>query len=278
MKEMAVCFSKKNVKISRRTFTCRRNNLTIKGTEYRQEGNCRPIAIVSHGFMAFQDTVRQYAEAMAEMGYVSYCFDFCGGCVIKGKSDGRTTEMSVLTEVEDLEAVIHYAQGRAYVNPDETVLMGCSQGGFVSAIAASRLHDKISKLVLFYPALCIPDDARAGKMMFAKFDPDNIPDILHCGPMKLGKCYVKDVIGIDPYQEIQDFSGDVLIVHGTKDKIVDMEYSKRAYELYLENKGKKDEPRVVSFFPIDGGRHGFSKRHDRVAIEHLKQFLTVGSP
>lgn len=198
--------------------------------------------------------------------------------MIKGKSDGRTTEMSVLTEVEDLEAVIHYAQGRAYVNPDETVLMGCSQGGFVSAIAASRLHDKISKLVLFYPALCIPDDARAGKMMFAKFDPDNIPDIFHCGPMKLGKCYVKDVIGIDPYQEIQDFSGDVLIVHGTKDKIVDMEYSKRAYELYLENKGKKDEPRVVSFFPIDGGRHGFSKRHDRVAIEHLKQFLTVGSP
>lgn len=69
-----------------------------------------------------------------------------------------------------------------------------------------------------------------------------------------------------------------MIVHGTKDKIVNMEYSKRAYKLYLENKGKKDESRVVSFFPIDGGRHGFSKRHDRVAIEHLKQFLTVGSP
>ena len=60
--------------------------------------------------MAFQDTVRQYAKAMAEMGYVSYCFDFCGGCVIKGKSDGSTTEMSVLTEVKDLEAVIRYAQ------------------------------------------------------------------------------------------------------------------------------------------------------------------------
>ena len=180
--------------------------------------------------------------------------------------------------MKDLEAVIHYAQSMEYSNAREIVLMGCSQGGFVSAIAASKLNGSISKLVLFYPALCIPDDARAGKMMFAKFDPDNIPDILLCGPMKLGKCYVKDVIGIDPYQEIQDFSGDVLIVHGTKDKIVDMEYSKRAYELYLENKGKKDEPRVVSFFPIDGGRHGFSKRHDRVAIEHLKQFLTAGSP
>ena len=47
-----------------------------------------------------------------------------------------------------------------------------------------------------------------------------------------------------------------MIVHGTKDKIVDMEYSKRAYDLYLENKGKKDEPRVVSFLPIEEGRAG----------------------
>ena len=43
---------------------------------------------------------------------MSYCFDFNGGCVIKGKSDGKTTEMSVLTEVKDLEAVITYAKGQ----------------------------------------------------------------------------------------------------------------------------------------------------------------------
>ena len=71
--------------------------------------------------MAFQDTVRQYAKAMAEMGYVSYCFDFCGGCVIKGKSDGSTTEMSVLTEVKDLEAVIRYAQSMEYSNARKMV-------------------------------------------------------------------------------------------------------------------------------------------------------------
>ena len=62
---MAVYINKKNVKIIRSAFTCQRNNLTIRGTEYRPEGDGRPIAIVSHGFMAFQDTVRQYAETMA---------------------------------------------------------------------------------------------------------------------------------------------------------------------------------------------------------------------
>lgn len=151
-------------------------------------------------------------------------------------------------------------------------------GRFCISNRASKLNGIISKLVMFYPALCIPDDARAGKMIFAKFDPGNIPDIIRCGPMKLGKCYVRDVIGMDPYQEIQDFSGDILIVHGTKDKIVNMEYSKRAYEIYSENRGKNDGAGTVSFFPLDGGRHGFSKRHDRAAIGHLKQFLAVGNP
>lgn len=166
--------------ISTTAFECQRENLTIRGTEYRPQGEELSIAIVSHGFMAFQDTVRHYAKKLAEHGYVSYCFDFCGGCVVKGKSDGKTTEMSVMTEVKDLEAVIDYARSRQYSNPREIVLMGCSQGGFVSAIAASRLNDQISKLILFYPALCIPDDARAGKMIFAKFDPHNLPDIIQC--------------------------------------------------------------------------------------------------
>ena len=275
---MAFHSNKVKAKIIKSAFACQRDGLTIRGTEYRPEGDCLPVAVVSHGFMAFQDTVRQYAVVLAEMGYVSYCFDFCGGCVIKGKSDGSTAEMSILTEVKDLEAVIRYARGREYSNPEEILLMGCSQGGFVSAIAASKLNGIISKLVMFYPALCIPDDARAGKMMFAKFDPGNIPDIIRCGPMKLGKCYVRDVIGMDPYQEIQDFSGDILIVHGTKDKIVNMEYSKRAYEMYSENRGRNDGAGTVSFFPLDGGRHGFSKRHDRAAIGYLKQFLAVGNP
>ena len=86
---MALHSNKVKAKIIKSSFTCQRDNLTIRGTEYRPKGDCLPIAIVSHGFMAFQDTVRQYAKAMAEMGYVSYCFDFCGGCVIKATAGQR---------------------------------------------------------------------------------------------------------------------------------------------------------------------------------------------
>lgn len=95
------------------------------------------------------------------------------------KSDGKTTEMSVLTEVKDLEAVIAYVRTLPYTG-DELLLMGCSQGGFVSAITAAKYPGIADKLVLFYPALYIPDDARAGKMMFAKFDPQGLTET-SCG-------------------------------------------------------------------------------------------------
>ena len=54
--------NKEENKISVTTFECQRDNLTIRGTEYRPQGENLPIAIVSHGFMAFQDTVRHYTR------------------------------------------------------------------------------------------------------------------------------------------------------------------------------------------------------------------------
>ena len=244
------------------TFECKRDDLTIRGTEYRPEGENLPIAIVSHGFMAWQDTVRQYAKELARVGYCAYCFDFCGGSVMKkGKSDGATTDMSVLTEVQDLEAVIEYVQSLPYTG-NELLLMGCSQGGFVSALVAAKHPESVNKLVLFYPALCIPDDARAGKMMFARFDPKNIPERINCGPMKLGRCYVEDVLAMDPFAEISLYTGPVLIIHGTKDKIVDIEYAKKAQKAYSD----------ATLHIIEKAKHGFKGKYDAEALSYLRDF------
>lgn len=259
--------------ITESKFECQREGLTIRGTQLRPAGENLPIAIVSHGFMATQDTVKQYARALAELGYAAYIFDFNGGCVIHGKSDGKTTEMSVLTEVKDLESVIAYVKTLPYVNPDRLLLMGGSQGGFVSALTAAKLKEQVEKLVLLFPALCIPDDARAGHMMFAKFDPENIPERVNCGPMKLGRCYVADVIGMDPYEEIAPYKGKVLIIHGSADTLVRPEYSVRAYETYKKfaPEGTSAEERVQLHI-IEGGGHGFSPKHDKQAIALLKAF------
>lgn len=249
-------------------FECPGDGLTIRGTEYRPEGEKLPVAIISHGFMANSKTVRQYAELFAERGYAAFIFDFCGGCVIGGKSDGSTRQMSVLTEVRDLKAVIRYAASLPYTDAEDITLMGCSQGGFVSALTAAELKERIKKLVLFYPALCIPDDARAGRMMFARFDPKSPPEAFRCGPMKLGRQYITDVVEMDPYELIVPYGGDVLIVHGTKDGIVNVRYSEQAARAYAERTEGS-----VKLHTIQGGRHMFGRRHDRIAMKYLSDFI-----
>lgn len=257
-----------NEGVKESTFECKRDELTIRGTEYRPEGDNLPIAIVSHGFMGYQDTVKYYTSVLANMGYAAYCFDFNGGGVaVKSISDGKTTDMSVLTEIADLEAVINYVSSLPYVNKDKILLMGCSQGGFVSAIVAAKNKYAVDKLALFYPAMSIPDDARSGRMILATFDPKNVPETFLCGPMELGRRYVTDVIDMDAFKEISGYKGKVCIVHGSADKIVNVSYSERAAETY------KNSGADVFLHIIDGGEHVFSGEYDEIATQKLKEFV-----
>lgn len=257
------------MRIRKSTFTCVRDGLAIRGTLLRPDGESLPIAVISHGFMADQKTVIKYAKQFAKWGYAAFCFDFNGGC-IRGKSDGKTTDMSVLTEREDLKAVIRYAKSLSFTDSGQLVLMGCSQGGFVSALTAAELKEEVTKLILFYPALCIPDDARKGQMMFARFDPDNIPEVIDCGPMKLGRCYPACVKDMDPFAAINPYSGPVLIVHGDADRIVALSYAIEANRAYKRRAGMRAECHLKV---IKGAGHGFAGRADRTAIACVKKFL-----
>ncbi len=243
-------------------FTCKRDDLTIRGLAYLPEGTKLPVAIISHGFMATYQTTKNYAKWFAERGYASFCFDFNGGGV-GSKSDGKTCDMSVLTEEMDLEAVIAYADSREETDSSDLTLMGCSQGGFVSAMTAARMKGQVRRLILFYPAFCIPDDARAGKMMMAKFDPQNIPDTFRCGPMKLGKCYPASVMDIRFEDMIRPYKGPVLIVHGDRDKIVNISYAKKAAKTYL----------TAELKIIPNAGHGFTKKEDKQALKFVEKFI-----
>lgn len=254
--------------VERESFSCERDGLTIKGTVFLPKGktDC-PIAVISHGFMANQMFSQIHAQNLAKMGYAAFCFDFCGGTLV-GSSDGDSTDMSVLTETEDLKAVIEFAKEQSYTDENGLVLLGCSQGGFVSAIVAAEMKEDVDALILLYPALCIPDDARSGEMMFAKFDPQNVPETFWCGPMKLGRRYVTDVIEMDPYEIINQYTGKVLIIYGNQDKIVDISYAQRAVEAYTQA-GAEVELKVID----KGGHMFFRPSHAYKALGFIREFV-----
>jgi dienelactone hydrolase len=267
-------------KMIHQEFTCSRDSLRLRGSMFRPaEGERFPVAVVSHEFMANRLFTMRYARLLSSLGYAAFCYDFSGGCVV-GASQGRTTDMTVFTELEDLKAVITYAKAQPYADPDRLLLMGCSQGGLVTALTAAKPETRAEAIILFYPALSIPDDARKGSMMSARFDPADIPETMRCGLMKLGRDYAASVLDLDPFSVISAYRGDVLIVHGNADTLVDISYSRRAYDAYraaAETALQAGEiaamPRIA-FHEVDGAGHIFLRpKHDQDAVRAVTAFL-----
>jgi len=247
------------------SFTCQRGALTIRGHVRREREGALPPVILCHGFTADETTLEVYADELAKQGFAAFSFDFCGGG-IHTKSDGKTTDMTLFTELEDLRAVMDYVRTRTDVDYGLLTLLGCSQGGAVCAMTAKKYPGEVHKLVLFYPALCIPDDARAGRMLFAKFDPKNVPEVICRFPMKLGGGYARCVMDMDIFEHIGGYEGPVMLIHGTKDKIVNISYADRAAGLY---------PNCV-YYVVEKGTHGFKRKYDREAVGALRMFMAIG--
>ena len=244
-------------------FECKREGLTIRGRVYGREDNAvKPAVILSHGFLDSQRGTRRYAQRLAERGFVCFTYDFNGGGIICS-SDGKSEDMTVFTEKKDLLSVIDYVSACDYVDKASITLMGFSQGGFVSAMTAAEIPAKIKRLVLFFPALCIPDDARKGNMMFYHFDPANVPDVLGLAPMKLGGEYARCVINVDPYELIKGYTGKTLLIHGTADNAVNISYADRAAKVLPD----------CEYRIIDGGGHGFGGKKDAEAMGYVNEFL-----
>lgn len=258
-------------------FTCTREGLTIRGTEYRPEGQKLPIAVISHGFGGIGKDNEGYARQLAEIGYCSYVFDFCGGSP-RSTSDGRFRDMSVFTEVSDLEAVMQYVSSLPYTDAADLTLMGCSQGGFVSALAAAAHPQDVTRLVLFFPALCIPEDARRGQMLMYSFDPQNVPECVEVPenppfPTEpLGRKYITSVQKMDAFSAIASYPGPVLIVHGDSDGAVNVVNARRAQAAYNSVK-----PLRCQLAEIAGADHGFKGAEDVHAMELVKEFIRGGT-
>lgn len=253
--------------MEKKEFSCNREGLIIRGTEYRCETTAGrqdgwPIAVICHGFGGNQYDLVFYAEAFAEMGYAVYCFDFCGGCVV-GRSDGSSLEMTIETETKDLKAVLDYAKSLPYTNREHILLTGGSQGGYVAGIVAAERAAEIEKLILFYPALCIPDDARAGRLGGASYDVNQVPEVIDTFGVRISRKYHEGVVDKDAVAQICGYRGPVLLIHGSEDMLVNNRYAKAAAEAY-EN---------CRLQILQGAGHGFTQQQREEVIVSVREFL-----
>lgn len=199
--------------------------------EFIPENNERAACVImSHGFNSCAAELHDIAKILAQNGIYAVCYDFNGGGN-KVRSTGKTTDMSVSSEQDDLKDLINFIKDRYQF--DKIYLYGESQGGFVSAITAPDIAD-IAGLFLVYPAFVIPHDW-LGK------DEDTLPDEFEFMDVRLSKTYYYGVPRYDVFAKATNFSNPVKIWHGAADPIVDP-----AYSLKLVKNYEKCELKIIS--------------------------------
>lgn len=204
-----------------------------------------PVVIICHGFGSDcnRPLLRAIADDVVQQGMIAIRFDF-NGC---GQSDGLFQNMTVPSEIDDLKHVIDWAEQQPWTA--NISLVGHSQGGVVVSMTAGELGaDRIKCEALLAAAAVLRDDAIRGTTQGANYDPYNLTkDYVELPPrmdgqtLKVGKNYIDTAMNLPIYETAENYTGPVLILHGTHDRIVPYTYSERYHE-----KLKNSEIRLIS--------------------------------
>lgn len=245
-------------KITIKELIIKENNKEIYGKVYSPEKEGKyPAIILSHGYNGANSDFVQDCTYFAQNGYVAYAYDFCGGST-RSKSSGKSTDMTIFTEKEDLLSVFNYIQSLDNVDPDQMFLLGGSQGGFVTTLAAEELMDKVKGVILYFPALNIPDDWRRNYPTI-----DKIPETTDFWGLKLGKEFFLSIHDFYTFDNIGSYPNDVLIIYGDKDNIVPYNAMTEAQKVYNN----------AELVVLKNEGHGFSSPGGKKAREMVLDFL-----
>ena len=243
---------------------CRNGSDQIYGIAYIPDGEGKfPLVIFSHELGNNHESGIRYAERLAANGYAAYVFDFRGGSAsgVPNRSSGSNSGMSVMTEASDLEAVLQTAGSWEFVDPEHIFLLGGSQGGLATIVAAAAHQDDIAGMMLMYPALSAKEDHRVNSYQ----SPEDVPaDVsLFGGWMHVGSNYITDIWNVDFYELLSAYEGKVLLLHGDRDMTVPLSYSEKALEL-LQN---------CEFHVIKDGGHEFFGQPFEDAVAYILDYL-----
>ena len=221
------CFSETPYAYTVTEYPVTNGELSIYGVLYLPEGDGPfPTVIMSHGFNGSESSWTFTANSLASSGFACYAFDFCGGNML-GRSSGKTTQLSVLTEERDLLTVIDHIKSMDFCDAGNLFLMGESMGGVTTALVAAQRADEIRGIVLHYPGFSMIPSAQE-----TYASADDIPTRLRFSGVAIGTQFYGDLLDIDLDALLGAYDGPVHILHGDADEMVPLASSQYAVSIY----------------------------------------------
>lgn len=238
---------------------------TLHYPQGRKEGNEQariPIIIICHGFIGSRiGTNRLFVNAarvFSNHGYMVLRFDY-EGC---GESTGDYGATSLESLVEQTRYVLDYALDIDVIDPEHVILLGHSLGGAVVILTAAK-DKRVKSLILWAPVAHPFKDivTITGRHIYDEAISNGTSDYLG---YSFTPSFFNSLLDNHPFQEIVKFSGDILLIHGTSDEIIPVDYTFLYQKVaWSRQEGQCDKEVILQADHTFSSRQSVARLYDR---------------
>jgi dipeptidyl aminopeptidase/acylaminoacyl peptidase len=212
-----------------------------------------PLIMMCHGFVGNKIGVDRLfvkaARVFNAKGYMVLRFDYAG-C---GESTGDYGAGGLAALVEQNQRVIDYALDMDCVDSSQIVLLGHSLGGAAAVLTAAK--DSRVKTLVLWSSVAQPLNDIVRIVSERKYEEAVRKGSVDFQGYELTKDFFESLSKQHPFQHAVKFAGDVLLIHGTSDEVIPVDYCFQYQRVFwLRSSGQCDKEVILQ------ADHTFSTR------------------
>ena len=241
----------------------------LRGVLITPEEGTKGAVVLSHGITGEKREKGFYqrlGELLAGKGIETLCFDFRG----HGKSGGKSWEMTIKGEINDLTAAVDLLRLRGH---GKISVIGYSFGGGISVLYTKRKPNMVSSLTLLAPVLdykrtFLEPETKIPREWFTE---ESITKAKRTGRFDLsgfllGHHLLREFSRYKPGEDLLKLETPALIIHGTEDNYV-------PYEVARNYAKKYEQGRFLSVKNAGHSLIGFEKMIFPAIIKWVKKWM-----